>query len=160
MPVRQLLGFWREYAPYLCQNGEEKPKPLAPYIPASLYDQSGQEVGAIDFLIDTGADLTAIFPSDFKSLAIDESDLVDGCPNSIGGAGGSVPIKYLEKVQLEFIELADSTFKWASDELGIICPPTEKIHEYSAIPSVLGRDFLNQCGFEFKKELIILNFNE
>ena len=90
---------------------------------------------SILFLVDTGADLTILHPSDVEQLGLNFDGL--GCGQSITGIGGLAKV-FDQQLRLLFPD-AD-TGAWYEYNLTIlVAAPTE--HNKS-FPSLLGRDIL------------------
>lgn len=92
--------------------------------------------GTVDFLIDTGADMTCLHPQDAGRLGISP----DRAQQSVmsAGVGGTLQY-YREEAILTFQDQDGSDLLFYCD-IHISQDPA-----VDALPSLLGRDFLNRC---------------
>jgi hypothetical protein len=103
--------------------------------------------GAVDFLIDTGADHTCLHPGDIAKLAIDYRRLRRRNLINMAGIGGS--IRYSREIGL--LLFRDNGGEMLVNRLDIyICLKTAA-GPIQGLPSLLGRDFLNLCSFSTDK---------
>ncbi len=91
--------------------------------------------GTVEFLVDTGADVTCIHPKDGSSLFIPYDDLRNG--KEVGGIGGT-SLRYPEPAILSFRESTGAPVHRYRIEVRIGKP--EDVDEW--MPSVLGQDIL------------------
>ena len=83
-------------------------------------------------------------PDDRQEICIPNRLLVNGYPPSIGGIGGSVPLRYLKSITLEFHdESGKQIVPFRLGQIAVACPAQRK--DYKGVPSILGRDFLSGC---------------
>lgn len=104
----------------------------------------------ISFLIDTGADTSLLHPTDGKVLGIDYSKLT-GKDESIGVGG--VCYNYLEEAMLLFTEPGKRLYVYTLDLA--ISPNSPDIMD---LPSLLGRDILDQWGMTYRPKKKQLSF--
>lgn len=90
----------------------------------------------ISFLIDTGADTSALMPADARHLGIDYSPLAD--ERDAVGIGG-VTRSYTERALVAFEDSDASLYIYQID---IVIPAAAP--DLLRLPSLLGRDILNQ----------------
>lgn len=100
--------------------------------------------GAVQFLLDTGADSTCLHLKDATNLHIPRQLLRD--PDSIGGIGGSADY-YHEEADIFFLDsdpANENRVVGYRVSLGItVCSETD------GIPALLGRDVFNNWGIEY-----------
>lgn len=161
MAEQRLAGRWQDPRQVTCRNGIIAELPRAPRIVAYFRCEAYLLAGSIEFLIDTGADITTIMPDDRANILIPPYALVEGCPEVMLGVGGGVSIKYLEKVTLEF---QDEEGKVLSpiplDRIAVLSPPARQRRAYSGAPSLLGRDFLSRCHVDLASNYILLCYQD
>lgn len=160
MSIRRLVGPVELLEPFKCDDGTTYQRPGKPYIPAEIYWANGSEIGAIDFLVDTGADLTFISPLDRRQLIFPDNNLVQGCPYTMSGLGGGLSTGYLQDVVLRFQTDDDDYYSLSMDRLGILIQPEDELDRYATVPSVIGMDILSQCDIEFTGSEVILSYKE
>ena len=95
---------------------------------------------SVEFLVDTGATRTVLHPGDVRKLGIDiVTYAADACPRTYSGVGGEASYG---------IEDAILHFKNAKTNLRTFIGPLDPCQFDFAlnknVPSLLGRDFLNQ----------------
>lgn len=119
------------------------PFPSAPYIQAAVYLPRLGVRGLVHFLVDTGADKTILHPADIDALRIDLSMLDPNTLSQSYGVGGSAQ-HYQERATLYFGRGQSRAEYWSGniDICDISQIPADK---GNAMPSLLGRDFLNLC---------------
>ena len=100
--------------------------------------------GFVQFLIDTGADCTTITPADSRRLRIDYKKLTRE-DHSMGYSGPA--LDYLCKGIVLFAELGVAEYEY-DIELRVTRPDFN-IPELVMLPSLLGRDILNQWRITF-----------
>lgn len=161
MVTHKLVGRWQHLPPIPCPDGSTFEVPSVPRMAVYFRCPNRMLAGSIDFLIDTGADVTTIMPDDRDNITIPGFALSDGYPNQMAGVGGTVPIKYLLNVTFEFKNDSGLTVgPIPLERIGVLCPSPQHRRAYQGVPSLLGRDFLNRCNCEFSKFSIILNLTE
>lgn len=119
--------------------------PPAPYIRMQLRLPTLGAAAEIDFLIDTGADTTTLLPSDIAKLGI-VVVAIPGHSEKASGTGGEASFKSVP-ASLEFDDPAAIGGK-RQFEIGIDIP-TRRKKGIEHLPSVLGRDILNQMRGTF-----------
>jgi len=108
--------------------------------------------GNIDFLADTGADITTIMPDDRDRIGIARYAVVQGCPPTMLGIGGGTPIFYLHDVTLLFCGVDETTHETiALPRIGVLWPPHASRRFYKGAPSLLGRDLLCRGRLEISE---------
>ncbi len=120
-------------------------KPDAPYIKARLVCKRLGIDNTVNFLVDLGAAVTIISPRDAQRLGIhyDQLKLIEG---GVSGVGGLAKTCLMPKTQLIF---RAETGNFAADfyRLFVLQPAAKILSKYERlIPSLLGRDFLNQMA--------------
>ena len=161
MPEQRLAGRWQEPRQITCQDGTTVELPRAPRIVAYFRCSAYVLAGSIEFLIDTGADITTIMPDDRANIVIPSYALVSGCPEVMIGVGGGVPIKYLENVALEFQDEEGEVLPAiALNRIGVLNPPARQAGAYRGTPSLLGRDFLSRCRVDLTTDSILLCYRD
>ncbi len=159
MPVHHLVGRWAKRQPAKCGTLIVPTCP-APSIVAIL--TCGALSGAVDFLIDTGADRTIIMPDDAEALGVKLDALSPGCPDSSRGIGGlHVPVKYLVDLSLAFaVDGATELTEIHVPLIGVLCPPREarRRGQFRGLPSLLGRSFLSLCVMELSAAAVLLHY--
>lgn len=131
-----LVGFYRSVAD----------EPPAPYLKAQVTLPNLGVAGEVDFLIDTGADVTFLHPEDVDNLGIDQGQLTPGALERAAGIGGGSDY-YRETATLIF---QDSAGGELSCELDVFINPQPAPALLDA-PSLLGRDFLNRCDVRLNR---------
>jgi hypothetical protein len=106
----------------------------------------------ISFLVDTGADTTVLLPADCLKMGIDYDDLVESPSTSVGIGG--VSQNYAERALILFTEPGKAIHAY---ELTIeIVDPDSYLMD---IPSLLGRDVLNQWRMRYYPTTQYLGFD-
>lgn len=123
--------------------------PRAPHLVGTLRIPGRAVVQDISFLVDTGADFTALFPADGLAAGI-SYDALSPSFDAVGIGG---------KAQT-FDEKAIVTFRNGSMWYGYfitlkIFPPGKEI---SSLPSILGRDILNRMVMHYAPSTSRLEF--
>ena len=108
--------------------------------------------GPVRFLVDTGADSGALHSADGKVLACRFDLLDEAMAYSVGGIGGSHD--YFPEEALILFEGDDGTYEFAVDL--DVARPTAVADE---LPSLLGRDILNDFRIEYDYGSNILHFH-
>ena len=127
--MSQINGEFREQAPL--------PSPLI----AAVVEIPKLGVWApVEFLVDTGATRTVLHPSDVLKFGIDIVTYADdACPRTYSGVGGEASYG---------VEDAILHFKNAKTNLRTLIGPLDQCQfDFASdknVPSLLGRDFLNQ----------------
>lgn len=124
----------------------EPDAPPAPYIKARVVLPDLGVAGDVDFLIDTGADVTFLHPEDVGRLGIDFRRLNPGDMERASGLGGASDY-YRENATLTFQNSAGPELHC---ELVVFIRPGPDRALRDA-PSLLGRDFLNRCDVRLNR---------
>ena len=131
-----LVGFYRS----------ETDDPPAPYIKAQVVLPNLGVAGEVNFLIDTGSDVTFLHPEDVGQLGIDYRQLNPEAWETASGIGGESG--YCR-------ENATLTFQnSAGPELHCTMEVFIRPHPDPGLlnaPSLLGRDFLNRCDLRLNR---------
>lgn len=113
--------------------------PPAPYVKAQVY-LPGLRTGAeVEFLLDTGAHATSLMPDDMTMMRVDLRR-VRGQPQEVSGVGGQAWYKRAKAV-LRFQD-HDAFGHFQEFEIDIHLMAGR---EGQQLPSLLGRDILNEC---------------
>lgn len=131
-----LVGFYRSVAD----------EPPAPYLKAQVTLPNLGVAGEVDFLIDTGADVTFLHPEDADNLGIDPGRLNPDALEKTSGLGGEADY-YRETAVLVFRDSAGQDLRCDLDVF-INPRPTSALLD---APSLLGRDFLNRCDLRLNR---------
>ena len=126
----------------------EADEPPAPYIKARVVLPNLGVAGEVNFLIDTGADVTFLHPEDVDRLGIDFRQLSPDALERAAGIGGGSGY-YRENATLTF---QDSAGPELHCELVVFIRPGPDPALQDA-PSLLGRDFLNRCDVRLNRSL-------
>ena len=129
-------------------------EPSAPYIRSTLYVPGLRLVAEVDFLVDTGADATSLHPYDVSRTGIDPSTL-PGTLRTASGIGGQM--RYIEAGA--FVYLYDTEASdWHRFPVLLAVSADAPPDPSNRIPSVLGRDVLNDClcTFDSRRESVTL----
>ncbi len=113
-----------------------------PFIRGRLFISRLDVDSEIYFLLDTGADVTCIHPGDLKQIGIEADFLPIGSviePSGIGGRG-----RYFEETAVIFFE-DETALRLYAINLYIAEPNEDMEH----LPSVLGRDIINQWSMTY-----------
>ena len=121
-------------------------EPPAPYFKAQVILPNLGVAGEVNFLIDTGADVTFLHPEDVDNLGIDYRQLNPAAREATVGLGGRSDY-YRETATLIF---QDSAGGELGCELDIFINPHPAPVLLDA-PSLLGRDFLNRCDLRLNR---------
>ncbi|MCD6220238.1 aspartyl protease family protein [Candidatus Calescamantes bacterium] len=135
-------------------------KPKAPFVDAIIISPLAKLYHKIRFLIDSGASMTIILDKDVKDCGIDMSKL-KRMEKKVSGIGGSIETYLIEdgKIVFEtekgFYEQKLSLFVGIHDMSRIDEETRKKV---LLIPSLLGRDILNEFDFHVlpQKEKVYL----
>ena len=133
-----LVGFYRL----------EEDAPPAPYITAQVVLPGLGVAAEVNFLIDTGSDVTFLHPEDVGQLGIDFRQLNSGALERAAGIGGGSGY-YRETATLTF---QDSAGLELSCDLDVFINP-QPPPDLQDAPSLLGRDFLNRCDVRLNRSL-------
>ena len=93
---------------------------------------------SVEFLIDTGADVTCLHPTDLDKMGISFSQPAPGGGVGFTGVGGALEY-HREDATLYFETQEGSTLTFYCQIYISRAPAVE------VLPSLLGRDFLNRC---------------
>lgn len=107
-----------------------------PYVEGKIGLPDFSITGGISFLVDTGADRTILMPTDWRLLGLDYSALTG--TTDIGGIGGSVTF-LTTKAVIAFVIPSETVYIY---EVEIAFAPDDE--DYREVPSILGRDILDQ----------------
>ena len=110
----------------------------------------GNRVTLINFLADTGADITTIGPGDALKIQLDFSKLKT--KYSLIGVGGVQSCVYeLRNVWFIFKDVSGKPIGDKLDSIGVIKPDPEEESDSdrSEIPSLLGTDMLQRLKFTY-----------
>ena len=124
----------------------------APYVQAALFLPRLQLHGLISFMIDTGADNTTLSLIDVERISLKYNRLKRGSLVGVEGIAGE-QLFYQEQGVLMFRDEDSKTYLF---EISIHIPRrgrTGRAEQQRRLPSVLGRDVIDQCG-------IFINFHE
>jgi hypothetical protein len=127
---------------------------LRPVIDAHRSIPSIKAGGFVQFLIDTGADCTTITPADGKRLRVDFNKLTDE-DHSIGYTGSTVD--FICQGIVTFAEIGIVEYEY-DIELRLT-KPDPNIPELLLLPSLLGRDILNQWQMSFDPKVLAITAN-
>lgn len=112
-----------------------------PYLEAHIILPTLGLQGSVSFLVDTGADVTTLMPSDAVRLGVDFSTLQN--PGLSYGAGGA----FTEFTESGHLLVADGpTMLYGYDVNFALIPPAP---DRLGNPSLLGRDVLNHWKITF-----------
>lgn len=118
--------------------------PPAPYVQAEIHLPAIRISGDIEFLVDTGADGTSLLPYDMARMG-GSIQKIPGRYKEMDGIGGGAKAK-TTMAMLRFRDVdALGGFREFRIDVDVIAPG--KINE--RLPSLLGRDILNQCECTF-----------
>ena len=116
------------------------PNPLsAPYAEVRVELPRLGTFDKIEFLIDTGSDVTCLHPSDAGKLGLSLDRIRPGDSVGFTGVGGSLEYRQEDAI-LYFADQDGSVLRFFCDIHFSLHPATERL------PSLLGRDFLNRCS--------------
>lgn len=113
----------------------------APFVEARVHLPRPGLTSTVDFLLDTGADATTLHPGDTGKMPIDLSTLSTESI-SVRGIGGEM--RYVQEEALVYIEDGD-TGGWHRFSIHVHIAPLGEHDTLRGLPSVLGRDILNDC---------------
>ena len=107
-----------------------------PYVTGDIIIPRLNAIGAVGFLVDTGADVTCIHPKDGTQLLIPFAELNE--PIYVGGVGGRTP-RYRERALLSFREsVGQPVYRyWVEVRIG----KPEDVSD--RLPSLLGQDVIH-----------------
>ena len=129
----------------------------APYVRAKIVCKQFGIEKTINFLVDLGAAATIIGPRDAKRLRIpyDQFKLIEG---GVSGVGGRAKTCLMPETQLIF-RTETGKFEASFPHLFVLAPVAKTLSkEEKIIPSLLGRDFLNQMALltDKRQELVLI----
>ena len=116
----------------------------APYVQAAVLIPKIPSQGLVNFLIDTGADNTTLSLLDIERIALDYRKLNLRSPVPVKGIAGEVFFYQVQAV----IMFRDENNDLYAFNMDIHIPKRgdrRKINEQRQLPSILGRDIINQC---------------
>ena len=117
--------------------------PPAPYVQGQIYLPELDLHGEVHFLVDTGADVTSLMPGDMDAIGLDFSK-ARVRHQEMDGVGGQARYKRTKAV-LRF-EDHDAFGHFQDFEIDIHLMAGK---EGQVLPSLLGRDILNECESVF-----------
>ena len=122
-----------------------------PFIRGRLIIPRLQVDSPVDFMVDTGADVTCLHPGDLRPLGIETRFLPEGSAIEASGIGGSG--RYFEEITvLQFED--EHQMRYYAVNL-YIAEPNE---DMNSLPSVLGRDVINRWRMMYDPEIGRLEF--
>lgn len=126
--------------------------PPAPYVYAEVYLPDLHLYGDVEFLVDTGADATSLMPDDMAMIRVDISR-ARGRYHKVDGVGGEAQYKTTKAV----LRFQDDDVFGHFQEFEIDIHLTEG-KAGQQLPSLLGRDILNECEctFDAVRERVVL----
>jgi aspartyl protease len=110
--------------------------------------------GFVQFLIDTGADMTLIHPRDMSNLGIQPSRHFAGSATASSGGIGGMAQQYLEPCDL-FLQHDDGTWNQISILLRFAMPDRSNAQH----PSLLGRDIMHYFTLTFNQDAGLVNLD-
>lgn len=113
--------------------------PSAPYVKAQVYLPNLRTGAEVEFLVDTGADATSLMPGNLGVMRVDLTR-VHATYRRVGGVGGEARYKTTRAV-LRFRD-HDAFGHFQEFEIDIHLMAGR---EGQQLPSLLGRDILNEC---------------
>jgi len=120
---------------------------MSPFVDAMLEIPEHRIKRKVSFLIDTGSPITILSERDANKLKIDYKKL-NAADGNIMGLGGITESYVLKKVILRFFTTSD-VLDMPLDELFVYKNIIEDKDIINQIPSLLGRDVLNEFSFTF-----------
>ena len=126
--------------------------PPAPHINALVYIPVLERTVAIEFLLDTGADVTSLLPQSVRTLgiALDSVKPLEGTPERLEGVGGYASCKVVEAIVNLPEDAGAAVFTRFRVNLVLIeGEPTQADGPHEPLSAVIGRDILNQCECTF-----------
>ena len=111
-----------------------------PHVEARLYLPRLHIVGRVNFLVDTGATDTLLHPRDGSNLGVPFEELID--PAERRGIGGTRT--YYGEPAVVLLLDDDS---WRRFDVELYISPPQAVS--GALPSLLGRDVLNQIRMDY-----------
>ena len=120
--------------------------PPEPHVPATVRCREHYLSGEVEFIVDTGATLTTIMPSDRKRLGIQPFYLVEGEPHTYGGVSSSgLPLKHLLDAEIAFQDVDGLPHVVKLPRLMIA---VDRSAVAARRESILGRDVLQHCRID------------
>ena len=123
-----------------------------PYLEGRLLIPRVSADANISFCVDTGADSTVLMPADGITMNLDYNELTLGSRPSVGFGGITYP--YEEEAVLIFIEPGHAIHVY---RISLIISQPEA--DLLGLPSVLGRDILNQWRMRYSPQTGNLTFD-
>ena len=117
-----------------------------PFIRGRLIIPRLQVDSPVDFMVDTGADVTCLHPGDLRPLGIETRFVPDGSAIEASGIGGSG--RYFEEIAVLQFEDETETRYYAINLY--IAEPNQHME---GLPSVLGRDVINRWRIIYDPEI-------
>lgn len=117
----------------------------APYVLATVIQEDINLAGYVRFLVDSGASTTVLSQTDAVNLEIN-CDHLQQLPGGILGVGGVVDAFIIPQITLSF-QTDTEIFSIEMNQIYVIRRSSNDLKNRTSsnkIPSLLGRDFLNQ----------------
>ncbi len=132
----------------------------APYVEGRLIIPRLLIETNISFLVDTGADLTVLHPQDSVKMKLPFSELTTNGTSDLLGVGANQQSYLVEPAIILFTEPEKRVFGYGVDIL--ICPFDQRAKnakELLQLPSLLGRDILDNWDISYSKSMNKLEFS-
>lgn len=124
----------------------------APYIAATVLQDTLNIAGDVRFLVDSGVSSTVLSDLDVRRLGINYQDL-EQLSGGIIGVGGGVETYILPDTRLFFL-MPDGNHEEIMDKIYVLKHQTSNVAQRAKIekiPSLIGRDFLNKYTLLLKQ---------
>lgn len=135
-----------------------------PYVKAHVLDKIHNAHENIYFLVDTGSDETILSLRDLSAMGLKFKDLKKEKESQVSSVGGLADVYYLEKVMFSFKTNKGTILEEKFPKLYVVKHRYRNGEEKQAafaLPSFLGRDFLNKFSlFLNKKKNTVLITND